>query len=145
MAYDHQMQQHRMDAPPITGLGVAITGTPDLGVYAPALQPIVVRGVAFVVTTTCTVTPPVINFYRQLSPGVEAGRVLLKSITGLIGAFDAGEVVYAHIDSVAIPPGEAVQAEVGTSPTAGAGFAVIMFQPKWDSPLNNLKMTLSTT
>lgn len=151
MAYDHDMLQHRMDSPAITGVGIAITGTPDMGVWAPGLQPVELRGVAFVVTTICTVTPPVINFYKQVTPGVEASRVLIKSITGLLAAFDAvGKVVYADIDGTAVlnatvNPGEAIQAEIGTSPTAGAGFCVIMVQPKWQNPGNNTKMSRSTT
>lgn len=153
MAYSDQMDQYRMDAPAITGVGIAITGGAgvDLGVWAPGLQPVEVRGFAFVVTTVCTVTPPVLNLYKQVSPGVEAARVLIKSITGTLAQFDTvGKVIYADIDGTAalnatVNPGEAIQAEIGVSPTAGAGFCVIMVQPKWQQPANNTRMSRSTT
>lgn len=145
MAYVHETIQQRMDSAAASGVGITLTGTPDLGTFSPGLQPIEVRGVALVVTTTCTTTAPVINFYVEPAAGSETSRVLIKSITAALSAFAAGNVIYANIDGYKILPGQAIQAECGTSPAAGAGFAVIMYHNSWDSPGNNTKMFASTT
>lgn len=145
MAYTHETIQVRLDNPAATGVGITLTSTPDLGIFSPGLQPIEVRGVALVVTTTCTTTAPVINFYLQPAASSETSRVLIKSITAPLASFAAGNVIYANIDGQKIVPGQAIQAEVGTSPAAGAGFAVVMYHNSWDAPGNNTKMVASTT
>lgn len=151
MAYDHGMMQQRMDSNPVTGIGLALGAGADLGSFAPGLQPIEVRGLAIVVTVACTVTAPVIGLYKRPVAGAVGSAVLIKSLTALLAAFDtAGKVVYSFMDDTSlndlvIRPGEDVFCEVITPPTAGSAFAVLMYQPQWDQPLNNTKMTASTT
>lgn len=151
MAYDHQMEQVRMDPGPVTGAGISFVGAgTDLGAYAPGLQPIEVRGIAFVMTVAATVTAPVIGLYKRPQAGVTAGAVLIKSVTAPLAAWEIGDVVYAFMDDtiandLIIKPGEDVFCETITGPTAGSGFAVLMFQPSWDNPQSNNKMTASTT
>lgn len=127
-----------------TGEGVTLTAV-DIGHWVPGLMPVDIRGVSFVVTLTCTVTPPVIDFYRLPDASNEAGRVLIARLTGLIGSWIEGNVIYKFVENVQIKPGEGIQAECSTAPTAGAGIACIAFTPSSDQPLNNLNMLVSTT
>lgn len=149
--YSDQMDQVRMDAAPVTGLGLAFGAAAKLGAIAPGNQPIEVRGVGFVVTTACTVTAPIIGLFKRPTAGSDAARVLLRSVTALLAKWDtAGKVVYADIEGTSaidatINPGQDVLAEVITPPTAGAGFAVLMYQTKWQQPANNTFMSKSTT
>ena len=149
--YSDQMDQLRLDANTVNGVGIALTAAAKLGAFSPGLQPIECRGMALTITTAATVTAPVIGLYKRPTAGADTSRVLIRSMTALLAAFDtAGKVVYADIEGTSaidatINPGQDVLAEVITAPTAGAGFVTLMYQTKWQQPANNNKMTKSTT
>lgn len=146
MAYDHQMDFVVISAITIaTGQGAALTAAADIGVWAPGLQPVEIRGVAVVVTTTATVSAPVVDFYRRPTAASDTNRVLLKRLNPVLASWVAGNTIYSNLEgtstlSTTINPGEDVIAEVSTTATAGNGHACIMFQPKWQHPANNTKM-----
>lgn len=142
MAYADQMEQHIMSAITVaTGEGAALTAAADIGVYAPGLMPVEIRGVAIVVTTTATVTAPIVNFYRRPEASNDAGRVLIHSLTSLLANWIEGNVIYAMLDENAyIAPGEDFIAEVATPATAGNGHVVCMFSTSWEMPVNNAEM-----
>lgn len=142
MSYDHQMDQVVISAITIaTGQGASLAALADIGVWAPGLQPIEIRGVALVITTAATVTAPVVDFYRRPTPGSDAARVLIKRLNpSLALAGVIGNVIYADVEGTHINPGEDIIAEVSTVATAGNAHVVIMFQTKWQQPANNAKM-----
>lgn len=141
MAYDHQMDQLVISAITIaTGEGAALTAAADIGVFAPGLQPVEVRGVAVVVTLTATVTAPVVDFYRRPTASSDTNRVLIKRLNPALANWVEGNVIYADVDGTIIKPGEDIIAEVSTTATAGNGHACIMIAPDWDTPANNAKM-----
>lgn len=141
MAYDHQMEQEIISAITIaTGQGAALTAAADIGVWAPGLQPVEIRGVALVITTAATVTAAVVDFYRRPQAGSDTNRVLIKRLNPTLAQEAIGNVIYADVEGTTINPGEDVIAEVSTTATAGNAHAVIMFQPKWQQPANNTKM-----
>lgn len=151
MSYSHQMDQIRLDPAPVTGVGLSITTIGnDLGAWSPGLQPVNIRGVSVTVTTTATVTAPVIGFYKRPAAGATGSAVLIASITAALAAWTAGRCIYKMLDDTSttdliIHPGEDVFCEVITAPTAGVAFASIMIDPNWDTPANNTLMTVSTT
>lgn len=141
MAYDHQMDQLLIsDRVAATNAGVVTTAVAKIAAWAPCLQPIEVRGVAFVFTTAATVTAAVIDFYRRPTIGSDTNRVLIKRLNATLGQEIIGNVIYADVEGTTIAPGEDIIAEVSTASTAGAGHAFIMYQTKWQQPLNNTKM-----
>lgn len=141
MSYAHQMTQQILSAITVaTGQGAALSAAADIGVFAPGLQPVEVRGVAVVVTTTATVTAPVVDFYRRPTVGSDTNRVLIKRLNPAIGSWVAGNTIYADVDGTVIKPGEDLIAEVSTAATAGNGHAIAMIAPHWDTPANNSKM-----
>lgn len=150
MSYSHQMDQIRLDPAPVTGVGLTLGAGADLGAFSPGLQPVNLRGIGITVTTTCTVTAPVIGLYKRPVAGATGGAVLIASITAALAAWVAGRVIYKMLDDtittdLIIRPGEDVFCEVITPPTAGAAFAGILIDPNWDTPSNNSLMTVSTT
>lgn len=151
MSYSHQMDQIRLDPAPVTGVGVSITAAGnDLGAWSPGLQPVNIRGIGITVTTTCTVTAPVIGLYKRPAAGATGGAVLIASITAALAAWTAGRTIYKMMDDtittdLIIHPGEDVFCEVITAPTAGVAFASILIDSAWDNPANNSLMTVSTT
>jgi hypothetical protein len=148
MAYDHQMDQLVISAiTAATGQGAALSAVAKIGEYAPGHQPVEIRGVSVVVTTTATVTAPVVDFYRRPTAASDTARVLIKRLNPVLASWAAGNTVYSNLEgtttlSTTINPGEDVCAEVSTAATAGNGHACIMFQTKWQHPANNTKMIL---
>lgn len=141
MSYPHQMEQEIISAITIaTGEGASLAAAADIGVFAPGLQQIEIRGVALVVTLTATVTPPVVDFYRRPTASLDTNRVLIKRLNPTLAQAIEGNVIYADVDGTVIKPGEDVIAEVSTAATAGNAHAVIMFYPDWENPLNNTRM-----
>lgn len=141
MAYDHQMVQRVISTITIaTGQGPALTAAADIGVFAPGLQPLEVRGVALIVTTTCTVTACVVDFYKRPVAGDDTGRTLIKRLNPTLAQLVAGNVIYSDVEGTTIDPGGDIIAEVSTTSTAGNGHVAIMEMPKWQHPGNNTKM-----
>lgn len=146
MPYDLNMQQEIISIPPIAATGEGATLTvADIGHWVPGAMPVDIRAVSFVVTLTCTVTPPVIDFYRLPDASNEAGRVLIARLTGLIGSWIEGNVIYKMVENVQIKPGEEIQCECSTAPTAGAGHACVLFTHSSANPASNTNMIVSTT
>lgn len=130
-----------------TGQGAALSAVAKIGQFAPGHQAIEIRGVSVVVTTTATVTAPVVDFYRRPTAGADTSRVLIKRLNPVLGSWVAGNTIYGNLEgtttlSTTINPGEDVNAEVSTAATAGNGHACILFQPKWINPITNTKMIL---
>lgn len=145
MAYVHETIQQRMDPAAVAGTGITLGAAAKMGVVCPGLQPMEVRGVAYVVTTTCTVTAPVIGLYLRPTAGSDTSRTLVKSVTAPLASWAAGNTIYSNFDGIKVLPGQDILAEVITNPTAGAAFAIAMYHNSWDSAGNNTKMVASTT
>lgn len=141
MAYTDQMDQLLItDRVAATNAGVVTTAVAKIGAWAPPLQPVEIRGVAFEFTTAATVTAAVIDFYRRPTIGSDAARVLIKRLNPTLAQEIIGNVIYADVEGTTISPGEDVICEVSTASTAGAGHGYIMFQPRWQQPVNNTRM-----
>lgn len=116
--------------------GAALSAAGDIAVMA-ACQPFRVKQVGIIITTTCTVTPPVVDIYRRPVAGSDTNRVLIKKMTfPAIGSCVAGNVIYADGLNTLIKPGEDLIAEVSTAATAGAGHVSWMLEPQSESPMN---------
>ena len=146
MSYADQMEQEIISAITIaTGEGAALTAAADIGVFVPGLQPVEIRGVGIVVTTTATVTAPVVNFYSRPDASNDAGRVLIHSLTAPLANWIEGNVIYEMLNENAIiRPGGDFIAEVATTATAGNGHVTILFNPSWEMPVNNTNMINGT-
>lgn len=141
MSYSDQMDQLLIsDRTVATNQGASLAAAADIGAWVPGLQPIEVRGVAVVVSTTATTTAPVVDFYRRPTVGSDTNRVLIKRLNPVLAQWLAGNVIYADVEGTHINPGEDLIAEVSTAAAAGNGHVCVMFQTRWQNPANNTRM-----
>ena len=141
MSYSHQLVEYRL------ATAASLTAAADIVTYHFLMnhQP---RRIALRVTTTATVTAPVVDVYWRPTAGSDTGRVLLKRITALLADWAAGNWVYGDMEGSsanAIRPGGDMVVEVSTTATAGAADVFGLFSPDWEVPQNVTVMKASTT
>lgn len=140
MAYDHGVRNLQIsDRTVATNQGVALTAAVDVAGWAPGLQPVVVRGVGVLFTTSATTNPLILDFYRRPTVGSDTSRVLIKRLNPTLAQCVIGNFIWADVD-VNLGIGEDVIAEVvAPLPAAGNGHVYVQLADKWESLLNNVR------
>jgi len=139
MSYTHQMDQVVCNAQ----AAIAVTTT---GIKArfmnTGLQPIQVRGAAYIIEVASTVTATVIAVKHRPTIASATGETSIETIT-VPTARAIGDVVYVDNIDKKVLPGEEVVFDVTTASTAGSGHFVLQTVPSWDAPGNNGNMFAS--
>jgi len=134
---DHGQSNERSD---LVLQGGLITTTGIKATWGPGYQPVKIRAVYLIITTTPTVTPPVVNFYRRPTAGSETAKVLIKALNPSLAQAVQGNVIFADGLDVQINPGEDISVDVGTASTAGAAIMGAFTESAWEKPGNNARM-----
>ena len=108
-----------------------VGGTGDYAKWYVGDQVIVERLMLMVTTTTLTGTAaPVVTFYARPTFGSTSGQITLGTLT-IPTATAAGSIVYKNIESVKLPMGYTLVANLTTAGTDGgsaAGAGLVMFK-----------------
>lgn len=133
MAYDHGQIEH-MIAKDASLASLAI-----IGEWSPGYQPWRLRAAALVFTVTAGAAGEVEINHRPTA-GSQSSEVALDAITfdGTTGA--QGKVRFVELTAV-VRPGEEVSFEVIDVAATGTVHCILFFEPSWENPLNNTRMT----
>lgn len=109
---------------------------------------ITVLRIGVMITTTCTVTAPVVSFDKRLINGSDVGRVNGALGIGLltfpaVALCVAGTVIYKEVESDATAGNEIV-VQVTTAATAGAGIPFVEYINRHESAANMSNMIAGT-
>lgn len=140
MSYDHQVDQIRCDA----GAALATTAVAIIARFIHVgLQPVWVKGAAFVIEVVPGTTAPVITIRHRPTIASATGQTTIETIT-VPTTRAVGDVVYVDNIDKKVLPGEEVVFDVTTaSVTTGSGHCILMTAPSWDAPGNNGNMFAS--
>lgn len=132
MSYEHGFHQEKMAA------AASLASAADI-VTREFFMPVQVLAVALRMTTTATVTAPILGVYKRPTAGSDTNRVLLRTITSLLTNWAAAEWIYAFMtaDDI-IKPGMDLVVEVGTPATAGAADVWVCYKDSWVHQFSNL-------
>lgn len=136
MSYTHQMTFHlvanRVDL-----------ATDSTYLLTPGYQPITLRAVAAVITTTLAVAAITITITKRILVGSDAGAVAVGTLT-IPSLTAAGKVVFKDGMEVKVMPGEELKFLVGGTGT-GNGDIIATVEPSWEVPGNVAAMIESLT
>jgi hypothetical protein len=144
MGYANQSRQGLVS--PDSLATVLLSGVTDNLRLFRIFGPITVHRVGFLITTATTVTAPIVDWDRRITPGSDTGRVD-KGVTtmtfpavalGVIGA-----VIYKNV-LVDLSAGDEVTVQVTTAATAGAGIPFLEFVARDEVPANQPDMVAAT-
>lgn len=145
MGYANQSPQGEVIANGVTT--VSLAGVADNLRLFDIMGPITVQRVGFLITTATTVTSPVVDWDRRITPGSDTGRVdkAVAVMTfpavalGVIGA-----VIYKNAANVDLAAGDEVTVQVTTAATAGAGIPFLRYISRDETPANQADMVAAT-
>jgi hypothetical protein len=101
------------------------------------MVPVMVRGLAAVVTTATTAADPVIlSFDKRINAGSDTGKVVggIGTLT-IPGGTVAGRVVYKLVNQKLDFSQEVVVALTDAA-VAGAAHVILWVEPMWETPIN---------
>ena len=110
------------------------------------LRPITVKRIGVLIPVAPTVTAPVVDFDRRITPGSDTGRVdqgVGRMTFPAVADTPIGEVVYKNV-SVDLNPGDEVSVQVVTAATAGAGLPFMEYINRQEEPANLTDMSKAT-
>ena len=114
------------------------------GQWAPGLLPVMVRGIAAVITTATTAADPaILSFDKRVNAGVDAGKVVggIGTLT-IPGGTAPGRVVYKLVN-VPLDFSQEVVVALTDAAAAGAAHVLMWVEPHWENPANALSAILS--
>jgi hypothetical protein len=138
MAYSHV--QHEV----ILINNLALQTPANKGQWAPGLLPIVVRGIAAVVTTATTAADPaILSFDKRITAGSDTGKVVggIGTLT-IPGGTPQGKTVYKLVNA-SLNFGEEVVVALSDAAVAGAAHVLLWAEPHWELPANGVNCIAS--
>ena len=123
---------------------LALQTLANKGQWAPGLLPVMVRGIAAVITTETTAADPaILSFDKRVNAGVDAGKVVggIGTLT-IPGGTAPGRVVYKLVN-VPLDFSQEVVVALTDAAAAGAAHVLMWVEPHWEHPANALSAILS--
>ena len=123
---------------------LALQTLANKGQWAPGLLPVMVRGIAAVITTETTAADPaILSFDKRVNAGVDAGKVVggIGTLT-IPGGTAPGRVVYKLVN-VPLDFSQEVVVALTDDAAAGAAHVMLWVEPHWENPANALSAILS--
>lgn len=107
------------------------------GQWAPGLLPVMVRGIAAVITTPTTAADPaILSFDKRVNAGSDSGKIVAGIGTLTIpGGTAAGRVVYKLVN-VPLDFSQEVVVALTDATAAGAAHVLLWVEPHWENPAN---------
>lgn len=144
MGYANQSRQGIVIANGVATVSLASTAD-NLRLYD-LMGPITVHRVGFLLTTATTVTAPVVDWDRRITPGSDTGRIdkgvavmtFPAVALGVIGA-----VIYKNV-LVDLNAGDEVSVQVTTAASAGAGIPFLEYVARDEVAANQTDMVPAT-
>ncbi len=117
--------------------------TPADKAFAKILAAVTILRVGVYVTTAMTVTVPVVDFDRRITPGSDTGRVgsspARLTFPSPVGTAAIGTVIYKNCQ-VDLNAGDEVVFELVTAATAGGGIPFMEYVARHTAPTDNADM-----
>ncbi len=140
MAYGDQQVEHMM------AKDASLASAADVADFAPGYQPVIIRAVALVFTTSVNATGA-LKIDKRPTAGSDTGRgdgdIATINYTTVTGA--QGKVVFKENIDVELKPSEEAVAQVtDATPSAGNAHIILFFEPRWEVPGNNTDMNATT-
>jgi len=123
---------------------LALQTLANKGQWAPGLLPVMVRGIAAVITTETTAADPaILSFDKRVNAGSDAGKIVggVGTLT-IPGGTAAGRVVYKLVN-VPLDFSQEVVVALTDDAAAGAAHVMLWVEPHWENPANALSAILS--
>jgi hypothetical protein len=123
---------------------LALQTLANKGQWAPGLLPVMVRGIAAVVTTPTTAADPaILSFDKRVNAGSDSGKIVggVGTLT-IPGGTAAGRVVYKLVN-VPLDFSQEVVVALTDAAAAGAAHVLLWVEPHWENPANALSAVLS--
>lgn len=136
MAYDH----YQLESKVATAVDIASAGS--VGLFSVGYQPVIVRAVVAVITTTNTVAATVLTITHRPTAGSDTSETTVDTITIPINGA-AGLAYYVNGLEELLLPGEDLQITTDGGGTAGNANLHVFYEPKWEQPVNIADMVLS--
>ena len=116
---------------------LALQTVANKGQWAPGILPVMVRGIAAVVTTATTAADPaILSFDKRINAGSDSGKVVggIGTLT-IPGGTAQGRVVYKLVN-VALDASQEVVVALTDAAAAGAAHVLMWVEPHWENPAN---------
>lgn len=110
--------------------------------WAPGMVPHIVRAIALVFTLAPNATDAIVVQRRPVA-GAAANQVTIDTVNLVVANCGAGEVMYVTGLDTEIAPGEDLAVVLPGTSTAGTAHIIAYVEPRWETPANNTKMTVS--
>src|SRR5262245_10461404 len=124
--------------------GLALQTAANKGQWAPALVPVMVRGIAAVVTTATTAADPaILSFDKRINAGSDTGKIVggVGTLT-IPGGTAQGRVVYKMVN-VKVDSSQEVVVALTDATAAGAAHVILLVENMWENPVNAQSAILS--